>query len=63
MKKILKYTHPSANNYSITEVYGLEDLQQELDLEMIKVLFSPVNFEWSDLENKKKVNKVEEKQE
>ena len=56
----LKYNHPSASKYSLNKTYELEELKKELSLEMIKILFQPVNFEWKDTEVKKKVQKLEE---
>jgi hypothetical protein len=58
--KHLKYTHPAAMKYSVNQVYELEMLKKELSLEMIKVLFEPIDFEWKDLEVKKKNQKSEE---
>jgi hypothetical protein len=58
--KLLKYNHPSATKYSLNKTYELEELKRELSLEKIKILFQPVNFEWKDLEVKKKVQKLEE---
>lgn len=52
--KHLKYTHPAANEYSTTRLYRLDNLLKELDIKMIKVLFTPVDFTWDDLENKPK---------
>jgi len=51
--KLLKYNHPSAMKYDVNKTYELEKLKKELDLEMIKVLFEPVGWEWEDLEEKK----------
>jgi hypothetical protein len=58
--KYLKYSHPSAMKYKISQTYELEELKQELSLEMIKVLFEPANFEWTDLEPKKHIKKIEQ---
>jgi hypothetical protein len=52
--KILKYIHPSVSKYDITKTYTLQELQSELSDEMIKVMFSPINFEW---EEKKEISK------
>jgi hypothetical protein len=49
MKKLLKYTHPAAMKYGTADTYELEELKKELDFEMIKVLFTPINFKWEDL--------------
>lgn len=54
MTKILKYSHPSASKYNVNAVYILEELQKELSLEMIKVMFTPLNFKFGDLDIKKK---------
>jgi hypothetical protein len=58
--KLLKYNHASATKYSLNKTYELEELKKELSLEKIKILFQPINFEWKDLEVKKKVQKVQE---
>jgi len=60
MIKLLKYSHPAVTKYDLKKSYTLDELQAELDLERIKILFQPVNFEWKDLEVKKKVQKLEE---
>ena len=60
MIKLLKYNHPAVTKYDLKKSYTLDELQAELDLERIKILFQPVNFEWKDLEVKKKVQKLEE---
>lgn len=52
--KLLKYTHPALSKYDITKAYTLQELQSELSDEMIKVMFSPINFEW---EEKKEISK------
>jgi len=51
--KLLKYNHPSAMKYDVNKTYELDELKKELDLEMIKVLFVPIGWEWEDLEKKK----------
>jgi len=57
----LKYTHPAASNYNIKRIYELEDLQKELDMKMIKILFTPIDGDsFKDLEkSKRKVRKQE----
>jgi hypothetical protein len=57
--KYLKYNHPSAMKYSISQTYNLEELKKELSLDKIKVLFEPIDFEWTDLEPKKHNKKAE----
>jgi len=61
--KYLKYIHPAAMKYDLKKSYELDELKKELDLDMIKVLFIPVNFKWDDLEIKNKSIKIEEKKE
>ena len=56
--KLLKYNHPSAMKYDVNKTYELDELKKELDLEMIKILFEPVGWDWEDL-IEKKVNKVD----
>lgn len=65
MNKFLKYSHPAmTNKYDLNELYSLDELQKDgLDLERIKILFSPVDWKFEDLEPKKKFVKVEEVQE
>ncbi len=63
--KQLKYNHPSVppKGIQLNKKYTLEDLQSEFELELIKTLFTPVNFKWTDLEKKSiktKLDKVEE---
>ncbi|MDD4779008.1 MAG: hypothetical protein PHT02_00195 [Tissierellia bacterium] len=58
--KYLKYNHPASMKYNINQVYELEELKKELSIEMIKVLFEPIDFKFEDLESKKKVQKIEE---
>lgn len=60
MGKYLKYTHPASMKYSVSKAYELEELKKELGLEMIQVLFTPINFKWQDL-TEKKSKKVEAK--
>lgn len=52
VKKILKYNHPAAMGYDLTKTYDLDDLKKVWSLEMIKIIFEPVNFEWMELEHK-----------
>ena len=39
--------------YDVNKTYELDELKKELDLEMIKVLFAPIGWEFVDLEEKK----------
>jgi len=50
--KLLKYNHPSAMKYDVNKTYELEELKKELDLEMIKILFDPIGWNWGDLVEK-----------
>lgn len=50
MKK-LKYTHPASCGYSAKKIYSLDELKDELDINMIKILFEPVDFTWDELES------------
>ena len=54
----LKYNHPSVppKNINVNGVYELDELKKAFNFDTIKILFTPINFKWSDLE--KKVNKV-----
>ena len=46
MKKLLRYTHVAAMGYALDRFYELEELKKELDMDTIKVVFTPFNFEW-----------------
>lgn len=61
-QKFLKYTHPASMGFDTNKSYELEELKKEFDLELIKVLFVPIGWEFDDLEVKKIVN-VNKKQE
>ena len=50
--KYLKYNHPSAMKYDVNKTYELDELNKELVLEMIKVLFVPIGWAWEDLVEK-----------
>ena len=43
--------HPSASIYSTKKTYKLEDLEKEMSLEKIKVLFAPINFDFEEPKN------------
>ena len=57
----LKYTHPSATHFNLNKVYTLDELKKEISLDMIKILFSPVDgSEWTEEKPKKqKSNHIE----
>lgn len=57
--KKLKYTHPAVMKYNVDKTYTLDELQSELSIEMIQILFEPVNFIWSDLEPQKQSKQEE----
>ena len=46
--KLLKYTHPAVNKYDTKKSYKLEELKKELSDEMIRQLFTPINFKWEE---------------
>jgi len=48
----LRYTHPAAYIFDVDKVYTLDELkdQYQQPMEMIKVLFTPINFQWSDID-------------
>ena len=55
---MLKYTHPSVpkdRRIVVNDVYDLEFLKTIYTMERIKIFFSPVDFEWDELEVKVKV--------
>lgn len=60
MSKLLKYTHAAAMGYMSDTLYDLEDIKKELPLDTIKIVFTPVNFEW---EAPKSLKKTEEPKE
>ena len=53
----LKYNHPSVPpaNINVNGIYELDELKKTFSFNIIKILFTPINFKWSDLE--KKANK------
>lgn len=63
----LKYIHPSACGYDINKLYTLGGLEKELTIDKIKILFSPINSSWDEIEKKKnkkvKLNKSKNKDE
>ena len=72
MKKLLKYSHAAAMGYALDRFYELEELKKDLDLDTIKVVFTPFNFEWDVTKpvvkevpnpNKKTEDKVQTKSE
>ena len=50
MKKYIQYTHPAACGYEGEGSYDYDAIVKELGLEKTKMLFTPINFKWSDLE-------------
>jgi len=52
MNKLLQYTSPAAYIFETDKTYSLDVLENEyhLSMDMIKVLFTPVNFTWDDIE-------------
>lgn len=46
MSKLLLYNHPAASKYKVGKHYTLDELQKDMSIDRIKVLFKPVNFEW-----------------
>jgi hypothetical protein len=55
MMRYLKYTHPASMGYDLNKSYKLEDLKKELELEVIQVLFTPINFQWEKASYNKKI--------
>ena len=63
MSKLLKYTHAAAMGYMSDTLYDLEDIKKELPLDTIKIVFTPVNFEWEvpkEIKAEKKQQALEE---
>lgn len=54
MKKYIEYTHPSAREYQVDIAYEYDEVAKDMSLEDIKVFFSPIGFEWKDIEGKSK---------
>jgi hypothetical protein len=54
---LLKYTHPADMGYNVKIPYELDEVKQKLSIDMIKVLFTPIDFKWSDLDKSKKKTK------
>ena len=42
----LRYTHPSACGYDINKAYSLGELKKDLSMDMIKLLFTPIDGTW-----------------
>lgn len=57
MVKHIRYTHPAAREYISDMSYKLEDVLKHLEIEEIKIFFTPINFDWKDLEEKVVVEK------
>lgn len=56
--KFVKYNHPAFNErYKVGKGFKLEDILKDMKLDKAKRLFKPVNFQWSDLEPKRKTIK------
>ena len=60
--KTLKYTHPSLNKYDVNMTYLYDDLIKEMSEDMIRILFTPIDFEWEEKKevSKKSIDKVSE---
>lgn len=63
MKNNIKYTHPAATGYNPNETYKLDAILKAEGLERTKILFSPVGFQWSDLDKEKSNNNKGSKRE
>lgn len=50
MTKYIKYTHPAAMGYSAKMSYELDEVLELEGIERVRVLFTPVNFKWEDLD-------------
>ena len=59
--KMLKYTHPSACEYSEHIQYSLDELLKEMKLERIKAMFEPIDFKWEDVDLKEDMKNVKSK--
>ena len=62
MNKLLKYNHPAKTKYNLDKLYTLDELKEELNMGQIKVLFTPINFDFDELDIKKKISKAELKE-
>ena len=58
-KKMVTYTHPASpeNGIKVGVKYELDFVKNIFALDKIKVLFSPVNFNWKELEPKQSKTK------
>lgn len=58
--KILVYSHPAVppTGIKVNEPYEFEYLEGLFGLDMIKIMFNPVNFEWDEIESKDKIVKI-----
>jgi hypothetical protein len=53
MTYLLKYTHPAVPKdrlIKVNDVYDLEFLKEIYNIKKIKILFTPIDFEWGELE-------------
>jgi len=60
---MLKYIHPAVPNdkrIKVNDAYDLEFLKTIYSMELIKVLFTPISFEWETLEKKVNKDKIQE---
>lgn len=57
MTRYIKYTHPAAMGYSAKMSYELNEVLKSEKIDMVKTLFTPINFKWEDLD----APKIEEK--
>ena len=57
MIKHIRYTHPAAREYVSDMSYKLDDVLIKLNIEEVKAFFTPINFEWKDLDEKVVVEK------
>jgi len=56
--KLLKYTHPAKSKFDLNKAYSLAELEKEMDVEKIKILFTPIDFEWKKKRPTKEVEEI-----
>lgn len=47
MKRI-KYTHPSNSGFEANKVYDLDEVLKTTSIELVKILFEPIDFLFED---------------
>lgn len=51
--KTVKYIHPASNKFVANFTYDFDELVKDIGIEMVKIMFEPIDFKWEDLEIRK----------